>query len=65
MVNASKWQLLHLGVGEAELAIYISRKSRVEGGTRREALPVFKSLKARVWIDFRFFLRARATWTTS
>ena len=55
-VNASKWQLLNLMVGEAKLSIYCSRKNRVEDKTGQEALPVFISLvKARVWVDFRFF----------
>lgn len=54
--DASKWQLLNLIVGEAKLSIYSSRKNRVEDRTGQEALPVFISLvKARVWVDFRFF----------
>lgn len=54
--DASKWQLLNLIVGETKLSIYSSGKNRVEDRTGQEALPIFISLvKARVWVDFRFF----------
>ena len=54
--NQCKWELLNWILGEAKMSIYSSRKNRVEDRTGQEALPVFISLlKARVWVDFRFF----------
>ena len=54
--DCMKWQLLNFVVGEAKMAIYTSRKNKVEGKTGQDALPIFISMvKARIWIDFHFF----------
>ena len=58
--NAKKWQLLNFVVGQAKLAIYKSRKSKiVSDGDEQgvELLPLFKALvKARIRVDFGFYL---------
>jgi len=55
-VKASKWRLLNHLVGKAKLAVYTSRKNRVEGGAGQEALPIFTSrIRARIRLDFKFF----------
>ena len=53
--NASKWQLLNFLLGEAKLAIYLTRRNRVEREVVQDLVSVFISLvRARVWIDFKF-----------
>ncbi len=54
--NKKKSQLLNFLMGEAKMAVYISRRNKVEGEEVCEIVPIFKNrVKARVWVDFKFF----------
>ena len=54
--NATKWQLLNFLLGEAKMAIYLTRRNKIESNAMQDLVSVFRSLvKARVWIDFRFY----------
>ncbi|KAK9533203.1 hypothetical protein VZT92_008342 [Zoarces viviparus] len=49
-----KWQLLNYLSGEAKMAIYLSRKNRVEIREGQEARSVWLcNIKARLWLEFR------------
>ena len=51
-----KWQLLNYLSGEAKMAIYISRKNRVENREGQEARAVWLcNIRARLWLEFRFY----------
>ena len=55
-----KCQLLHFLSGEAKMAIYISRKNRVENREGQEAKAVWLvNIRARLWLDFRFYKHTR------
>ncbi len=54
--NKKKSQLLNFLMGEAKMAVYISRRNKVEGEEVCEIVPIFKNrVKARVWVDFKFY----------
>lgn len=54
--NKNKWQLLNFLSGEAKMAIYVSRKNRVENREGQEAKTVWQvNLRSRLWLDFRFY----------
>ncbi|XP_056262373.1 mitochondrial adenyl nucleotide antiporter SLC25A23-like isoform X1 [Pseudoliparis swirei] len=51
-----KWQLLNFLSGEAKMAIYLTRKSRVENREGQEAGAVWLcNIRARLWLEFRFY----------
>ena len=51
-----KCKLLNFLSGEAKMAIYISRKNRVENREGQEAKAVWLiNIRARLWLDFRFY----------
>ena len=55
-VEKEKWQLLNYLSGEAKMAIYLSRKARVENGEGQEARAVWLcNVRARLWLEFRFY----------
>ncbi len=54
--NREKWQLLNFLSGEAKMAIYVSRKNRVENREGQEARSVWLcNIRARLWLEYRFF----------
>ena len=54
--NKDKWQLLNHLSGEAKMAIYISRKNRVENRDGQEARAVWVvNLRARLRLEFSFY----------
>ena len=54
--NASKWQLLNFILGEAKMAIYLTRRNKIESNVTQDLVSVFRSMvRARVWIDFKFY----------
>lgn len=53
MKKKIKCQLSNFIVGEAKMAVYISRRNKIEGLEGWEAVSNFKNqIKARVWVDF-------------
>ncbi len=56
MAQRIKSQLLNFFIGQAKLAVYISRKNKIEGGEGQHVLIVFKNLvKSRVMLDFKVY----------
>ena len=54
--NIVKWQLVNYLLGEAKMAVYISRRNKVEGRAGHEAPPVFLgNVRARVWLEYKFY----------
>ncbi len=48
--------MLNFLIGQAKLAVYISRKNKIEGGEGQHVVIVFKNLvKSRVMLDFKFY----------
>lgn len=51
-----KSQLLNFLIGQAKLAVYMTRKNKIEGREGQHVVIVFKNLvKARLMIDFKFY----------
>lgn len=50
-----KSQLLNFVVGQAKLAIYISRKNKIEGKTGQVLLLFKEFVKARILVDYTFY----------
>ena len=51
-----KSQLLNFLIGQAKLAVYITRKNKIEGREGQHVVIVFKNMvKARVMFDFKFY----------
>uniref|UniRef100_A0A8C1S2L1 Reverse transcriptase domain-containing protein n=1 Tax=Cyprinus carpio TaxID=7962 RepID=A0A8C1S2L1_CYPCA len=54
--NRIKCQLLNFIIGEAKMAIYLSRRNKIEGSEGCEVISILKNrIKSRVWIDFKFY----------
>ena len=54
--NVIKWQLVNFLLGEAKMAVYVSRRNKAEGRTGHEATPVFLcNVRARIWLEYRFY----------
>ncbi|KAK0138455.1 Transposon TX1 uncharacterized protein [Merluccius polli] len=54
--NKTKWRLINFIVGEAKLAIYLSRRNRVEGRSDQDPVQILScSVRARVGLDFIFY----------
>lgn len=51
-----KCQLLNFLLGQAKMAVYCTRKQKIEGNVNHNLLAVFgNSVKSRILVDFRFF----------
>ena len=54
--NSEKWQLINYLLGEAKMAVYISRRNKVEEREGHNAHTVFLcNIRARVWLEFQFY----------
>ena len=54
--DAVKWQLLNFLLGEAKMALYLTRRNKIKNGVMQDVVSVFIALvRARVRIDFRFY----------
>jgi len=55
-IGRIKWQLINFLVGQAKLALLITRRNTIEKTHGQELLPVFKAfVKSRITIDFRYY----------
>ncbi|KAJ3603143.1 hypothetical protein NHX12_030886 [Muraenolepis orangiensis] len=53
--NKEKWQLLNYLSGESKMAIYLSRKNRIENWKGEEAKAIWLcNIRARLWLEHRF-----------
>ena len=51
-----KWQLLNFLSGEAKMAIYVSRRNKMEGREGQDVIEVWRvNVKSRLWLEYRFF----------
>ena len=50
-----KWQLLNYLSGEAKMAIYISRKKRVENKGQDSRTVWLCNIRARLWLEYTFY----------
>lgn len=51
-----KWQLINFIVGQAKLAIYITRRNRMENRHGQDVVLLFKAfLKARVGVEYKYY----------
>ena len=47
--------MVHFLLGEAKMAVYVSRRNKVEDRAGHEAAAVFLcNVRARVWLEYRF-----------
>ena len=54
--DRTKWQLLNFAVGQAKLAVYNSRRNKVESRSGYGVLPLFLALvKSRIVFEFKFY----------
>ena len=59
--HRTKCKLINFIVGQAKLAIYMSRKNKVQQNMGDDVIAVFKNLvKSRITIDFHFYKLTRA-----
>jgi len=56
VVQRKKSQLLNFLIGQAKLAVYMTRRNKIEGREGQNEVTVFKNMvKARVMFDFKFY----------
>ncbi len=54
--NKMKWQLINFLIGEAKLAVYITRKNRIENRNGQDIILLFKAyVKSRILVEFNYY----------
>lgn len=54
--NRIRWQLLNFLLGEAKLAVYVSRNNKMKDRAGQEVTSVWRcSIRSRLWLEFKFY----------